>query len=50
MCPIHENVELVSPCCGAPLTWDGLRGGFCGKCRENVGEGECPVCEEEKDV
>lgn len=42
MCPIHEDVELVSVCCGALIRW-----GHCGKCREPIGEGECPVCVEE---
>lgn len=45
MCPIHEDVELLSICCGAPIRW-----GHCEKCKENVGEGWCPVCEEEVEL
>lgn len=42
MCPIHEDVEPVSICCGAPIVWE-----RCGKCRENTAA-ECPSCWDEE--
>ena len=41
-CEKHDEVFLSS-CCGAEVVYDG----FCAKCRDGCGEGECPECENE---
>lgn len=45
MCPIHKDEELRSVCCGASLVY----GDICAKCRDHAGEGECWLCEDEKE-
>ena len=44
-CAIHEDEELVSMCCGAPIN----ESGFCAKCRDRSGPGMCNPCEDAKE-
>ena len=39
----HDNLEVVSECCGAPAVW-----GVCAKCRDFTGFVKyCPECDTE---